>query len=110
MNISNLESCSNEKIDKEMGNIVDTVEDRSQNAILTAFEIIFTPRIELAVRSLNASSGGDATSVTAISQHGERVGITASFENLSQKKKTIHLLNTNDEIRRDIPDEVRGTF
>ena len=38
-------------------NIVDTVEDRIQNAILTAFDIVSTPRIELAVRSINSSSG-----------------------------------------------------
>ena len=48
-----------------MGNIVDTVEDGVQKAILTASDKIDTPRIELAVRSITASSGRDATSVTA---------------------------------------------
>ena len=38
-------------------NIVDTVEDRIQNAILTAIDNIIAPKIELAIRSLNASSG-----------------------------------------------------
>ena len=89
-----------------LSNIVDTVEDRIQNAILTAFDIVSTPRIELAVRSLNSSCGRDSTSVTEISQHGERVGITASLENVSQRKNTIYLLNTNDEPRRNITDKV----
>ena len=47
-----------------MGNIVDTVEDRIQNAILTGIDSINTPKIELAVRSVNASSRQDATSLT----------------------------------------------
>ena len=40
-----------------MGNVVDTVEDRIQNAILTATDSIITPKLELAIRSINASSG-----------------------------------------------------
>ena len=34
MNVKTLERCFNERIDREMSNIVDTVEDRIQNAIL----------------------------------------------------------------------------
>ena len=108
VNLQNLESSSNERIDNEMGIIVDTVEDWIQNAILTAFDKNFTPRIELAVWSIFASSGRDATCVTAILKHGERVGIFASFENVSQRKNTIHLFNTNDETRRNNSDEVSG--
>ena len=33
-----------------MGNIVDTVEDRIQNATLTAIDSYVTPEIELAIR------------------------------------------------------------
>ena len=83
MSMTTLERCFNEKIDREMNNIVDTVEDGIQNAILTAFENIVTPKIELAVRSINASSGRDATSVCADSERKERVGINASLENAS---------------------------
>ena len=109
-----MERCLNEGIDREMGNIVDTVEDKIQNAILTAIDSIITPRIELAIWSKNASSGRDATSVTASSERGERVGITASFENVSERNSTLHVLNTIDETRNNIPDEVselsvRGT-
>ena len=46
VNVKTLERCFNEKIDKEMGNIVDTVEDGIQNAIVTAIDGIITPKIE----------------------------------------------------------------
>ena len=65
VNVKTLERCFNERIDREMSNIVDTVENRIQNAILSAFDSIVAPKIEIAIRSINASSGRDATSVTA---------------------------------------------
>ena len=40
VNAQTLESCFNESIDKEMGNIVDKVEHRIQNSILTALNVI----------------------------------------------------------------------
>ena len=106
VNVKTLERCFNERIDREMGNIVDTVEDRIQNAILTAIENIVAPKIELAIRSINASSGRDATSVFANSEHGERVGINASFENASENNNTLRVPNVSDETRLNIPDEV----
>ena len=84
-----LERCFNETIDREMSNIVDTVEDRIQNAILTAIENIVAPKIELAIRSINASSGRDATSVSANSERRERVGVNASFENATRNNDTL---------------------
>ena len=83
VNVKTLERCFNEKIDRELSNIVDTVEDRIENAILTAIENIVAPKIELAVRSINASSGRDVTSVVANSERGEYMGINALFENAS---------------------------
>ena len=106
MNVKTLERCFNERIDREMSKIVDTVEDRIQNAILTAIENIVAPKIELAIRSINASSGRDVISVTANSERGERVGFSASFENASENKNTLRVLNVNDETRLNIPDEV----
>ena len=106
VNVKTLERCFNESIDKEMSNIVDTVEDRIQNAILTAIENIVTPKIELAIRSINASSGQDVTSVTASSERGERVGVNTSLENASESNKTLLVPNVNDETRLNIPDEV----
>ena len=88
-----------------MNNIVDTVEDGIQNAILTAIENIVAPKIQLAIRSINASSGRDATSVSANSERGERVGIDASFENASKNNDTLDVSNVNDETRRNNPDE-----
>ena len=106
INVETLEKCFNERIDREMSNIVDTVEDRMQNTILTAIENIVAPKIELAIRSKNASSGRDVTSVTANSERGELVGINASFENASENNNTLRVPNVNDETRQNIPDEV----
>ena len=66
MNVNTLERFFNDSIDKEMIKVVDTVEDRIQNAILIAIESIVAPKIELAYRSMNASSGRDVKSVTAV--------------------------------------------
>ena len=98
--------CSNERIDREMGNIDDTVEDKIQNASLTAIDNIVTPRIVLAVRSLYASSGRDASSITKNSECGESIEVTASFKNVSERNNTFHELNTNDETRGNIPDKL----
>ena len=94
-----------EKIDKELSNFVDTVEDKIQNAILSAIDSIVAPKIEIAIKSLNAFSGQDATSVTANSERGEQVGINGSFENASGDNNVLHLSNVNDETRNNIPDE-----
>ena len=107
VNVKPLERCFNERIDREMSNIVDTVEDRIQNAFLTAICNIFAPKIELAISSINASSGRDVTSVTAISERGEHVGINVSFENASGNKNLLHVSNVNDEIRHNAPDKVK---
>ena len=88
-----------------MSNIIDTVEDRIQNAILTALDKIVAPKIELAIRSINSSSGRDVTSFSANSERREHVGINASFENASGNN-TLGVSNVNDETRHNIPDEV----
>ena len=106
MTVKTLERCFNERIDRELSSIVDTVEDRIQNAILTAIENIVAPKIELAVRSINAASGRDATSVSANSERRERVGVNASLENASRNNDTLDVSNVNDETRHNIPDEV----
>ena len=106
MKVKTLERCFNERIDREMSNIVDTVEDRIQNAILTAIDNIVAPKIEIAIRSINASSGRNATSVSANSERREHVGITTSFENASGNNITLGVSNINDETRHNIPDRV----
>ena len=106
MSVKTLERCFNERIDREMNNIIDTVEDRIQNAILTAIDNISAPKIKLAIRSINASSGRNVTSVSANSERKERVGINASFENASRNNDTLDVSNVNEETRHNIPDEV----
>ena len=106
MNVETLESCFNERIDREMSNIVDSVEDRIRNAILTAFDKIIAPKVELAIRSRNASSGRDATSVSANSESRKYAGVDTPFENSSGNNNTLGMLNVNDETRHNIHDEV----
>ena len=106
VNVKTLERCFNECIEKEISSIVDRVEDRIQNAFLIAIDNIVAPKIELAIRSISASSGRDVTSVYANSEDGEHVGINASFENASGNNDILHASNVNDETRHKITDEV----
>ena len=106
VNVQTLKKCFNETVDREMGSIVDTVEDKIQNEILTAIDNIVTPRIQLAGRSINAPVGIDATIVTANSEHGEGMEFTASFENVSETNNTLDISNTNYETRKNFPDEL----
>ena len=87
MNVKTLERCSNERVDGDLNNIVDTVQDKIQNAISTDIDNIVAPIIELAINPKNASSGRVATSVAAYSECTEHVGINASFENAIWKQQ-----------------------
>ena len=89
-----------------MCEIVDTVEDRIQNAILPAIGSIITPKIEIAVRSRNKYSGRDATSVTANSESGKAQGLLPVMKTHPEKINTLSVLNTNDESQNNISDEV----
>ena len=88
-NVKTLERCFNKRIDREMANIVDTVEDRIQNAILTAIDNIIASKIELAIRSINASLGRDVANVSVNSERREQVGISAPFESASGSNDTL---------------------
>ena len=88
VNVKTLEKSFDERIDREMSNIVDTVEDTIQNAILNGIDSFVAPKNELAIRSINASSGRDVTSVTANSECGKQTGITAPFENVSERNNS----------------------
>ena len=57
VNLKTLKRCFEERTDREIGNTVDTVQDRIQNAIFTATDSNITPEIELAIRKTNACSG-----------------------------------------------------
>ena len=106
MNAKTLERCFNERIDRERSNIVDTVENRIQNAIWNAIDNIVASKIELAIRSINASSGRDVISVSANSERREYVWINTSFENASGNNNILHISNMNNDTRQKIPDEV----
>ena len=106
VNVETFERCFTEKIDREMSNIVDTNEDRIQNAILNAINSIVAPKIKVEIRSINASSGRDATSVTVNSERRKHVGNTAYFENASGNNNVLLVSNVNDETQRNLPDEV----
>ena len=99
LNVKTLERCFNERIDREMSNIVDTVEDRIQNAILVAIDNIIAPKIELAIRSINASSGRDVTSVSGNSERRDHERMNTSFGSASENNGTLGMTNANDETR-----------
>ena len=105
INVQTLERCLNERNDREIGDIVDTVEDWNQNAILNPSDNIVTARVELAVVSINASSGRDATSVRTDSGGEERNGVNVPPANVSERNNTMRALNTNDETRKNISDQ-----
>ena len=73
---------------------------------MTAIDNIVATKNELAIRSINASSGRDATSVSASSERREHSGVNTSFENASGNNNTLGVSNVNDETRHNIPDEV----
>ena len=106
MSVKTLERCFNKRIDWERSHIVGTVADRIQNAVLTAIDSIVAPKVELASKSINASSGQDATSVTAISERGEHIGIDAFLENASGNSNALHVSNVNDETPSHISDKI----
>ena len=95
-----LERCFNERIDKELSNFIDTVEDKIQIAFLTAFDNIVAPKIALVFRPIKKFSG------CANSERWEHVGINALFENASENNNILHASNVNDETRHSIPDEL----
>ena len=95
MKMETLEKCFNERIDKEINDIVDTVEDRIQKATLTTNDSIITAEIILAFISITASSGRGATIVMTNSKSGEHLGITAPFENVSERNNTLHVFISN---------------
>ena len=63
------------------------------------------PRIQLAVRSINASSGLDAGSVWANFERQEQLGITNSYVHASSRNKTNHEFDLNEETRGYNSDE-----
>ena len=95
-----------EKVDRDMSNTVDAVQDSIQNANLTTVDSLVSPEIELAIKPINASSGHDAASFTANSECGEDVGFIVAFGNASGNNNVLQVSDVNDETRKNIPDEL----
>ena len=114
MNVKTLERCFNERIDREMSNIVDTVEDRIQNAFLTAIDNIVAPKNELAIRSISASSGRAVTNVSVNSERREQIEINAPFElsvpetHLDRQPHTHHMLTGQTTQTIQFPEFLTG--
>ena len=96
-----------DRTDIELGITLGMVEDRIQNATLTAMDKMVNPWIELAVKSTNACSGQNAVDRTVNLERGEHTGITASLENVSDRDNTSPEISTNDETGGHVTDEVR---
>ena len=105
MNVQTLERSVARRIVRDLGNIVNTVKDRSQSAILTVIDNIVTARIELTFSSIKMSYGRDTTSVKANLERGEHMGINICFQNESKMNSTFLELNANDSTRENIFDE-----
>ena len=109
INIQALEANLTDRFTRNLDIVVDTIEGRIQNAILAACKNIITPRIELAVRSITASSGRHASSVEAGSNREKQAGIITPSAHVSSRNNTFQELNSHDEIRVYTLDEV-GEF
>ena len=106
VNVKTLESCFNGRIDSGMGNIVDTVEDRIQNAIRIAIDRIINFKIELVIRLMKASCERVATRALAISERRQHIVITSPLENVSETNNTLHVLNIKYDTRNKVQEEV----
>ena len=60
----------------------------------------------IAIRSVNASSGRDTTSVMANSERDELQLFTGLFESVFERNSTPHVFDTNDETRNKRLDEI----
>ena len=106
MDVQMLEKNITDGITREKSNVVETVEGMIQNAILSAMDNNITVRIELALRSMNASSGRDVASVTANSERGEQVRVCAFYKIVPESNSSFRQLSLTDETGRCSPDEV----
>ena len=73
---------------------------------MTAIDNIVAPKIELAIRSINSSSGRDVTSVSANSERREHGGINPPFVSASEDNNLLSVTNINDEPRYNTQDAV----
>ena len=89
-----------------MGYNVDTVEDGVQNAFLTAIYDNITPKIELEIKSLNASSRRYVTSALVNSEHDEHKRVSALFQDVNESITTLYVFSSIDETPNNTFDKV----
>ena len=73
-----------------MGNVVERTEEKIQNPTLTAIDNFVTPKSELAVKLVNASSKRATASLTTHSERKWHIGVIVSFGNLSHRINTLY--------------------
>ena len=89
-----------------MINVADTFENSLQDSILAAVIDNVTPRIELVVKLMKASSGrGDASVLVGFKRVGQP-GVTTSLESASERTIVFHEFNLTDKTRGYDLDEV----
>ena len=92
-----------DKSRSEVDSVMTTVETRVQDAVLSAIEDLVLPRVELAMKSINASSGRDADSVVPDPDWRDFSG---NIEGLQMT--TSSRFNSNSDLNRI--DENRGSI
>ena len=95
-----------DRIIRELYNVVSTVEDRIQNAILVAVNNMVTPRNQLPVKSVNASSRQNTAIAVARSERGELAGILTFSAHGSSRSNTLHENILNDDTSGYNPDDL----
>ena len=73
---------------------------------MTAIDNVIAPKIELAIRSINAYSGRDVANFSVTSERREQVGISAPFESASGTNDTLGISKVNDATRNNFADEI----
>ena len=85
VDLQRLERSLTDKIAREKRKFIEKVGKKIQNTFLAAINNIITPRLELTVRSVKASSGRDAASVTTNWERGTSMGHCPFQKRIRQK-------------------------
>ena len=94
------------KVRCEVDNLMTSVETRVQDAVLTAMENLVNPRVELAMKSVNASSGRGVSNVVMDPDRKAFSGIIENLQRTASSRINSHTdLNRFDETRSNITKE-----
>ena len=91
------------KVGSEMDRVMTTVETRVQDAVMTAIENLVIPRVELEIKSVNASSGHGLGSFVFDHGHRDSPGSIEGLRMTASSRINSHTdLNRIDETRGNI--------